>query len=549
MPINLKYPSDPSFIVNGTNYNTCGNIRRPLPDTGRSGLSPNASYESYAPFIEARFKIIDGTKERETGFTAYYITTGNFLGTDRDKRAFIKSASMGISQSYGATLEIIDTSGQDFTSFYNSVYRDRCDATPKQGVKNTDVIKVSLNFGYVFTNKNGGNAVYQQSFGAKAELSDKPIGPYIDFFVMKIDVTFDNNIWKYKLELKGPDLKAAQRRVKITQGKSAQKMPILTAFEMMQDGTCPPKPTNAPKRQSRIALVRQPQGANGAWSYAQQKGADTPAGKTGVYPGYNLPVLDAVVKNLNNFVTDHTKGVFLCYPSGANDECLYLIEAESTECSTDRTKYKNCKIASFVGTYVVNGGDFSPVISFSPKIEFVGVPNRMVGAATGGSNSSKSANILSCNISTQTNTEPGKEVAIAGAPASNNREANPPSQIAGITATAASKNFEANNFSKPMLGAVTAELTIQGDPRYLWSLNILGSFIKIIFVNPFTVIQSDLFDNGKINGVWLSLPTINDQISSIPFLINGCDHEVSDGKWITKLKLTGVEQKTQKTKT
>ena len=161
MPINLRYPSLPSFIVNGINYNTCGNIRRPLPDTGQNGLSPNASYESYAPFIEARFRIINSNNKNDIGYVSYYITTGNFLGTDRDKRAFIKSASMGISQSYGATLEIIDTSGQDFTSFYNSVYRDRCDATPRKGVKNTDVIKVSLNFGYVFTNKNGGNAIYQ----------------------------------------------------------------------------------------------------------------------------------------------------------------------------------------------------------------------------------------------------------------------------------------------------------------------------------------------------------------------------------------------------
>lgn len=547
MPINLKYPSLPSFIVNGINYNTCGNIRRPLPDTGQNGLSPNASYESYAPFIEARFRIIRENQanvrpQNNNGYVSYYITTGNFLGTDRDKRAFIKSASMGISQSYGATLEIIDTSGQDFTSFYNSVYRDRCDATPRRGVKNTDIIKVSLNFGYVFTNKNGGNAIYQQSFVDKQSLPGKPIGPYIDFLVTKIDVTFDNNIWKYKLELKGPDAKMGQRRTQNVLGKSSQKIPILTSFELMQDGTCPPKPTNAPKQGSRIALVRQPQGQNGGWSYAKQKNADTNAGRSGVYPGYNLPVLDAIAKNLNNFVTDHTKGVFLCYPSGANDECLYLVEAESTECLIDRTKYRSCKIKQFVGTYVVNGGDLSPVISFSPKIEFVGVPNRFVGAAPGGANSSKSVIIQGCNQNSATNNEPGKETVVAGAATSNNRESSPPAEIGQKTAEAASLHLEAGNFSKPMLGAVTADLTIQGDPRFLWSWNIIGSFIKIIFINPFTVIQSDLFDNGKINGVWLSLPTINDQISSIAFLINGCDHELSDGKWITKLKLTGVEQ-------
>ena len=97
-----------------------------------------------------------------------------------------------------------------------------------------------------------------------------------------------------------------------------------------------------------------------------------------------------------------------------------------------------------------------------------------------------------------------------------------------------------------MLGAITAELTMQGDPRFLWTLNIVGSFIRIIFVNPFTVVQSDLFDDGKINGTWLSSPKISDQISRATYLINACDHEISDGKWYTKLKLTGIEDKTRR---
>ena len=95
----------------------------------------------------------------------------------------------------------------------------------------------------------------------------------------------------------------------------------------------------------------------------------------------------------------------------------------------------------------------------------------------------------------------------------------------------------------PLVQGITADLTIQGDPRFVWSLNVIGSFIKIIFINPFTVIQNPIFGkNNTSNAEWLSLPTINDQLSSIAYIITGCDHEISDGKWITKLKIKGIEE-------
>jgi hypothetical protein len=559
MPINLRYPTLPSFLVNGINYNTCGNIRKPLPYTGETGLSPNGTFESYAPFIEARFSTSKskkrGTKKRQDQFDAssitYYITTGNFLGTDRDKRAFIKSASMGISQSYGATLEIIDTSGQDFTSFYNSVYKAVCQTqTSKRpnNRKNTDFINVALNFGYVFVNKDGTNAIYQQSFANTAGLSGKRFGPYINYILTKIDVTFDNNIWRYKLELKGPDGQASQGRVPKTQGKLDQKVPIIRGFEKMLDGTCPPKPTNnTSKEGDQVVLVKSPQGTNGDWSYTTQKNANTPMGRTGVYPGYNLPPLDAIQKNLNTFVTSETKGVYLSYPSGQNDDTLYLIEAEDPECVRDRQLYKKCSIALFMGTYVVNGGDLSPVISFSPKIEFTGIPNKQTGGTTAGSNSSNSAKPRSGCRNSSTNKDPqdtpGATIASKNSVDSKVRTIVPPSQAAGVVQEAADAQLGAELKSKPVLGAVTADLTIQGDPRFVWSLNVIGSFIKIIFINPFTVIQNPVFGkNNTSNAEWLSLPTINDQLSSIAYIITGCDHEISDGKWITKLKIKGIEE-------
>lgn len=561
MPNTLRYPSNPDFTINNVNYNPCGNLRRPLPYAGGDGLPVELPFQSYAPYVVAKFVLATGKKNKDLddivpdGQTTLLVSTGSFIGTSKDKQAFIKSVTMGISQSYGATLEIIDTSGQDFTRFYNSVYESTCEL---QNVRNPDpknrnkILKVGLLFGYVFTNDNKETAIYEQHFVKRATLPNKNLTRFIYFLVEKIEVTFDNNIWKYKIMLKAPDLAKSQRKVRKSRGTLTQRMPLLTALESMLDGECPPKPLI--DNSNKVILARPPvvnnNNQNPIWaSFKQLNAADE--GLQGVYPGFNLPPLDAIQKNLNLFISDQEKGVYMAYPTGLEDDSLLLVEAESPECSAARENKARdgCGFGNFLGTYVVNGGDFSPVIAFNPKIEFVGVPNKVEGAANARNNSSRTVQLKSCggiNNNQQNENTPGLTAKSNEAATDNARTQLPPSRISQNIADSRSAALSAELRAKPMLGSISAELTIQGDPRFLWSLNIMGSFIRIIFINPFTVVQSDTFADGKINGTWLSSPAISDQISRAAYLVNGCDHEVSDGKWITKLKLIGVEDRTNR---
>ena len=51
MPIDLKYRIPPTFIVDGVDYATCGNLRRPLPFTGPNGIPELLPLQMYSPFI------------------------------------------------------------------------------------------------------------------------------------------------------------------------------------------------------------------------------------------------------------------------------------------------------------------------------------------------------------------------------------------------------------------------------------------------------------------------------------------------------------------
>lgn len=548
MALQLKYPRLPSFVVDGVSYLQCGNLRRPLPYVGiNAGIAPDIQSQMHAPFVEAFFYGAKSLAPGEAKTLLYYVSTGNFKNGVNSRSSFIKSFTMGASQAHGATLEIIDGSGLDFLLFYNKMFSGSCDGKVDVGaaIPAHNVHIVSINVGYVFTNADGIKYIYQGK--VPAGLPDKKIGPYINFQILKIEVSYETNCPKYKLTLKGPDIGANQTKVNNRFGKPGHVIPLLEAAELMLNGDCPPRAVGATPEKARVVLVKPPKGVAGDWTYTSENGAkiDANESRKGVYAGYNLPPLDAIRKNLDTFLTTAGNGVFMCFPSGANDDTLYLVEAESVFCDEKAGKTSICNVTgNFLGTYAINGGDLSPVISFNPKIEFVGTPNRVQGGAAGGAVAPKAEIVASAcpgkpgdPADPNSNNNQGQDVVVKGAIDQNKLDGEVhPRELPAVAARAAEANMSAYVSSKPIFGTITAELKIQGDPRFLFTLNWLGSSIKIIFINPFSIGQTPfVLADQKLD--WLATPAINSQISKGLYFIKACDHEVSDGKWTTTLSL------------
>lgn len=567
MPIDIKYKVPPSFLVDGINYSACGYFRRPLPFTGPTGVPNGLQLPMYAPFVEARFYRVKNFTDdqleiaRSEQQELYYVTTGNFLGGGESRNAFIKSFDLSMEAGFGGKLVIVDTSGNDFVGFYNSVYKNSClqeDAPPPPGnaaadnsVRTQDIFVVSVNVGYVFINAEGQQVIYQSYVNAPSRaLPGRKIGPYMNFYLTKIDVRVDANIWKYELELKANDGPLSNQTVTDRKGAPGKEIPFLRAAEIMLDGDCPPKFVLEDPNKARVAIIKPPNGINGGYTYTSERGAgDAPnATRKGVFAGYNLPPLDALRKNMETFITKDNKGVVMFYPTGANNNTLFLLEAESNFCIQKRGSLPECGITPFAGTYVVNGGDFSPVINFNPTISFIGKANKVTGGVAGGGVSAKSVQVnqICDNFSDTTDDKTkqaksqGQTVAMSSAISNDvvNKEA--PKNIPQLQAKAGAAAISAENASKPsMAGAITATLEVQGDPRFLWSLNTFGATIKIIFVNPFTVTtQSSAIYGAETD--WLANPEVNSVISDGYYIIQGCDHRISGGSWTTTLKIAQV---------
>lgn len=561
MPIDIKYKVPPSFIVNGTNYGNCGYFRRPLPSVGPYGVGPNIPFQMYSPFVEARFYRVKNFTDDQLDIVRsehqeiYYVSTGNFKGFGDSRNAFIKSFDLSIQSAFGAKLEIVDTSGNDFIGFYNTVYKNSCAEPsnvdieePNNVIRQSNYFIVSINVGYIFVNSEGQQLVYQAYIDAPSRaLPGRSIGPYMNFTLTKIDVDVGSNIWRYNLELASFDAPLSNQVVRDRKGAPGKEVPFLSAAEMMIDGECPPKVVYEDPNKARVAIIRQPQGINGKYTYTGEKGAGSAdnATRKGIFAGYNLPPLDALRKNMETFVTRNNKGVFMFYPTGANNNTLFLMEAESNFCIQKRGSIPECGINSFAGTYVINGGDFSPVIDFKPNISFMDKPNKLQGGVAGGGVSSKSVQVKNvCDFGLDDAQEEikkskttGQTLMMGGAISNDSVSKEAPKNLAQLQAQAGAAAIAAENASKPnLVSQITATMTIQGDPRFLWSFNIIGNAIKIIFINPFALSTqgSPIFGTETD---WLATPKINSVISDGYYQISACDHRISNGSWTTTLRL------------
>ena len=474
-----RYTVDPTFGPI-PNFTYCGRIRKPLPSSGSSGINPSINFESYAPYIILRFQDPSTRGGRRIKYQ-YAITTGNLAGQNRTGK-------------------------------------------PRRG--QPQGLRVSLDFGWIFTGSTGVTTIYSNSFAKSGNFPQRGSGREIYFNLTKIDVNYEGGIWKYKVELTGPDDGNKKRTASRTYGKSNQLVTLIDAASKHLSGDC-----NDPQVPNKVETIRK--NADGTWTPFKFENS-TPNGPKGVYPGFNDDPLSAIRKNLDSVITDRGRGVYMFYNVGDESQTLYLVEGHFENCKGARGGRSGCK-SNFLGTYVINGGDISPVISFSPKIEISAVPTTNRGSVAAGSTRSRSVKIPECGEGTP-KAEEGATIVTQAAVRENQLNSATPKELPNKIAKSARASIEAAKSIMPLVQGITADLTIQGDPRLVWPETIQGSYISVIFVNPFSFKQN-FIGADKVEGNWLASPPTNSLLSQSMTIVVGVEHDISDGKWETKLKI------------
>lgn len=242
--------------------------------------------------------------------------------------------------------------------------------------------------------------------------------------------------------------------------------------------------------------------------------------------------LETAKKWISGWVTDKDKIFEMQYDATVDGGSIIFMEKPTKECNEGPDE------SLCIGTYIVNGGNDTPVIEFNPRIKWDFGP---VGANGGNmatntiedqnTPNNKSQGIKKCpNLSRNGNKGAGQ--VISTPPTDVHKD------IKGKEAT--STNNDAN--SKQLLqdgihimdNGIMADMVIVGDPRFPMQYEgvIDGKTVAIAFVNPFHIMPS-----GGACGDWLAKPPCNAILSQKDWFIQKVNHRIEGGTYTTSLAL------------
>ncbi len=562
-----RIPSFPSSIVN----------KYSCPGTPISIAYP---YDSYLKtgFVE----LIFGYNDFANGGKAKRITIGNksyieyiqggpesFLGKTANPttildRPYIKDFNYSFVDSAKIEVTIIDVNGGKFRTFFESLPGKDCsiDVSP---------FTVLCNFGWIYVDQFGNKRVFDLSTAQTVTIlgdeQDPPIDPfsadrgtsyYLNFLIQKIDLETKDGFWIYKLTMLDLTLGAQLgSKTKENFGTEQNKSNLANALQntiantgcKVESGT---KVDNKPSFMFATA-VRPPNlfsgNEGGAYdpSLAQKvikrfKFAPSDGGgfngPSSIYNTDGLTGMDAARTWCNSVVTERGNGMFFMMDCRSRRPFLYIVEDTFNDNNKDgcaRTQKGTCPLI----TYVVNGGNSSSVLGFAPKIELVPT-NAMasIGPNANAANNNQPKDVKDGNVMpgkcADKNKEKGFGVETFLAVPSANLNFRAPKIANDKEFEALWANSEASKITE-VAAPFEADLTIIGDPWYASPLSIFGTFISIIYLEPYAV--------GGYAGLGcdyaITSSSINPYFSRSNYFVNGVVHNIDDkGSFTTTLKVS-----------
>ena len=250
-------------------------------------------------------------------------------------------------------------------------------------------------------------------------------------------------------------------------------------------------------------------------------------GPSGVWKMNQQDKMNVARMWLSPYLSIRNKSVIFTY------ESLGDIDANSTKIiiQEDPTGEKDC-CKKIVAQFVVNGGNDSTVLSFSPTVSWWpdsgGGGAASAGASAAGTpeleangrqdfkglrekaaqtikNVTSSENLWN-NVTPENHTKVMKEAGTGEA------------KLTTGAALGRAANFE-------------ADLKIYGDPFWASPLDFISRSVSVLFLNPYTQMKSG-------DGLeWLAMPKCNATLSNKNYMILGINHQIQNGQFVTTLKL------------
>jgi hypothetical protein len=451
------------------------------------------------------------------------ISVGNKSSPFFNNRVYIKSMSFGGSTSSGASIVIVDTSGNDFYVFMNNLYRDSCTESAQAGC--------FLEFGWIATSVNDTATIYSTANVGKSVYADSTItrtpNGWMAFVLDKLEVTGPSEgCWEYTITLKASADMLTRSKLADPIGTENHKVALKDAGREMLKRVCKQREQ---KSRGNVYFFRNSETHFEPYGFLNSEGGAL-GPKASWEPGRKNPI-QAMRNWMNGVTTDRKLGtVFYTDPTILNANIVAL-EGDDSGCNSDIIN--NCTGTSGKPSlvYLVNAGDCTPVVSFNPQVSFTVAENAQGGGSFGG----RSVQARACvRRNPRSRNDTNGIVSHITVPQSSLSYRSPDDALLK-EAYAQGANLVANTFALQTTN-VTGDLVIQGDVRYSSLAQNMGSRIAIIYFNNPAV---RTYTNGNsVSCDWLAYPAVNHAFSSTEYTINGVTHDIGeDGKYETKISV------------
>lgn len=453
----------------------------------------------YTPYVEIT---VGGDKVLLTGNESCPIGTS-------PHHAMITSFQYGTQAgtgSCGCTIEVVDEGGKLYEKIYDALNKDITKTADES-------LECKANFGWKIVDCDGNPRLETNE---KYDTFPSGGGGKLHFLPRKLNANFDGGLIKFTLEC--VDLfsaRSGESRLESNIGTEDGKVELKTALtQLFKD--------HDPKFKSVRFYKRD---GKGEMFFRNDHG-----GKNGYFSVHNMDQesnISCARKWINNTTTDEKYGIFIMYNPHDASACFYedpSAAGESGCCDGDRN----------IGTFVVNGGNDSTVISFNPSFEWNFGANSGTGGVASGAGSAD------MGVTVKAGEDKNKrELVKTGSQSQHLADGNTwywqtPESHAFQANECFTTHNDATRSYENMIAPIQAELKIIGDPRFVNPLFLTAKWISIVVIDPYYIKKAGGDDTGC---EWLSKSNCNPILSNKKWMIMGVDHQITSGSYFTTLKV------------
>ena len=480
----------------------------------------------FAPYVRLGFPdgvyITVGNNSQPPGFLAklnnsYRQALGLQSTTNIFNSAVISNFEYGFeanNSGFQCSVEILDSAGSSYVDILNYLNKTIADANKPEN-------RVWFDFGWIIQDKNGTSELVTVLSKWNKVISGTPA---------KVTLSFDGGNVKIKFDILAPfatpavydgvigkedgliDLKTALRKLfteiepKINEiyfkNKDGGELNFLNSQGSFNGINARLKPVGGPKA---VWKMNQQDKLNIARMWLAQYTSDKKNSFTFIYNG-SSPLA----------------------PLSKASTTSITIQEDTSE----KNVGENCCNKS-LATFIVNGGNDSPVISFTPQLSWI-FGHVSCGGGGGGASGSKDQELQSPNKTQRAGSQQAINVM------EHQWYTTPPkNHAAQAKVSGEAQNKMAQSLGIGRASPFEAELKVFGDPQWFSPIgfdgeaSLIAQSFSILFINPFTPKKT----SRKADLDWLADPACSSLLSNKNYMIKKVNHQISNGTFVTSFKL------------